>query len=482
MAPNGLDALVVLGVLDVARAVGAPSRVNAMYGATGRHAGRRQLGRARSRTARSRSRRSGRSSPPLLDEAERRGCRGAAGRRGGRVASDADGVRAVLADGERLDGDLVVGADGVRSAVRQAIDPAAPRARYVGLTNFGGITRGTASRRPPPEAWHFVFGPARSSGPTRSRRRRRVVRQRAPARDQPRAAGRDDPGEWQPRLVELVAGDDGPGSRARRRWRPGAGRRQHLRPAARAHWTRERIVVVGDAAHAPSPSSGQGASMALEDAVVLATSVRDHARRRPTAPSAPTSRRVEPGSRHRQGGRAQQQRQDPRPAGAGAARDDAEPAVPLRGGRALDAGVHRAPARSRPDRHAQSLSPGPAVASERGGDPAAVGASRRSGWVAARAPRSPSGRRARRRRRGGRRWRRARAPGGRRPRPRRRPPGPAPPRRRGRPGCGRRAGGRGTPRRGRGCRRSRRRPCPAGTRAGRGGHVRGRRRPGSRPP
>ena len=64
------------------------------------------------------------------------------------------------------------------------------------------------------------------------------------------------------------------------------------------HWTRDRLVVVGDAAHAPSPSSGQGASMALEDAVVLATSVRDHA---PTAADLPaalraTSRLVEPGS------------------------------------------------------------------------------------------------------------------------------------------------------------------------------------------
>ncbi len=35
-------------------------------------------------------------------------------------------------------------------------------------------------------------------------------------------------------------------------------------------WWRGRLVLVGDAAHAPSPSSGQGASMALEDAVVLA--------------------------------------------------------------------------------------------------------------------------------------------------------------------------------------------------------------------
>ena len=33
--------------------------------------------------------------------------------------------------------------------------------------------------------------------------------------------------------------------------------------------------VIGDAAHAPSPTSGQGASMAIEDAVVLAKCLRD---------------------------------------------------------------------------------------------------------------------------------------------------------------------------------------------------------------
>jgi 2-polyprenyl-6-methoxyphenol hydroxylase-like FAD-dependent oxidoreductase len=33
--------------------------------------------------------------------------------------------------------------------------------------------------------------------------------------------------------------------------------------------------VIGDAAHAPSPSSGQGASMAIEDAVVLAKALRE---------------------------------------------------------------------------------------------------------------------------------------------------------------------------------------------------------------
>ncbi|WP_318552153.1 FAD-dependent monooxygenase [Kitasatospora fiedleri] len=34
-------------------------------------------------------------------------------------------------------------------------------------------------------------------------------------------------------------------------------------------------MLIGDAAHAASPATGQGASMALEDALVLAKALRD---------------------------------------------------------------------------------------------------------------------------------------------------------------------------------------------------------------
>src|SRR6202000_3460538 len=47
-------------------------------------------------------------------------------------------------------------------------------------------------------------------------------------------------------------------------------------------WHRGRMILVGDSAHAPSSSSGQGASLALEDAVELARCLRDH----PTAEDA----------------------------------------------------------------------------------------------------------------------------------------------------------------------------------------------------
>jgi 2-polyprenyl-6-methoxyphenol hydroxylase-like FAD-dependent oxidoreductase len=40
-------------------------------------------------------------------------------------------------------------------------------------------------------------------------------------------------------------------------------------------WRTPRALIIGDAAHAASPATGQGASMALEDAVVLAKALRD---------------------------------------------------------------------------------------------------------------------------------------------------------------------------------------------------------------
>jgi 2-polyprenyl-6-methoxyphenol hydroxylase-like FAD-dependent oxidoreductase len=39
-------------------------------------------------------------------------------------------------------------------------------------------------------------------------------------------------------------------------------------------WQRSRMIVIGDAAHAPSPTSGQGASLSIEDAALLAIHLR----------------------------------------------------------------------------------------------------------------------------------------------------------------------------------------------------------------
>ena len=95
------------------------------------------------------------------------------------------------------------------------------------------------------------------------------------------AVGRDERArtsdrQWQDQLVGLLQDDAGPAAELVRTGRLElAGDSTHDLGHVPT-WHRGRAVLVGDAAHAPSPSSGQGASLALEDAVVLAGALRDH--------------------------------------------------------------------------------------------------------------------------------------------------------------------------------------------------------------
>jgi 2-polyprenyl-6-methoxyphenol hydroxylase-like FAD-dependent oxidoreductase len=82
--------------------------------------------------------------------------------------------------------------------------------------------------------------------------------------------------EWLRRLRDLYA-DDVPGCDLVRNTRPEelvALGSVEIMPSV-PHWYRGRMVLVGDSVHAPSPSSGQGASLAAESAVELARCLRD---------------------------------------------------------------------------------------------------------------------------------------------------------------------------------------------------------------
>ena len=272
VAPNGLDALDTLEVLDVARAVGHPSRVNRMFGATGRHLGDVPLGVPLDDGSVALTMKRSALAVLLGDTARSRGAAVRLGADVVSVAQDSSGVTATLADGSTVDGDVLVAADGVRSRVRPWLDPAAPAARYVGLTNFGGITRGTRLGEDlAPEAWHFVFGRRSFFGahplPTGD-----VVWFVNVPRDEigreERVATSDD--EWLGWLGGLVSDDAGPASALLAAGELELAGDSTFDLPHVPTWWRGRAVLVGDSAHAPSPSSGQGAAMALEDAVVLA--------------------------------------------------------------------------------------------------------------------------------------------------------------------------------------------------------------------
>jgi 2-polyprenyl-6-methoxyphenol hydroxylase-like FAD-dependent oxidoreductase len=183
---------------------------------------------------------------------------------------------AIFADGSRAQADVVIGADGVHSTLRGLIEPTAPGPQYTGMLGFEGLS--TWEVPVDPETMTFAFG-----------KRGYYLYWRAPGggttwgvnlpheRPLTLTEARGVPKEQWMRTLRDVYGQDVPGKDLIRHTAldtlqvNGA---LHIMPSISC-WYRGRMVLVGDAVHAPSNSSGQGASLAIESAIQLARCLRD---------------------------------------------------------------------------------------------------------------------------------------------------------------------------------------------------------------
>jgi 2-polyprenyl-6-methoxyphenol hydroxylase-like FAD-dependent oxidoreductase len=189
-----------------------------------------------------------------------------------------DGVLAHFADGTSAEGDFLVGADGIHSLVRRTIDPNAAAPRYVPVLNTGGYIPGFSVDAPDRE-FVMQFGTRCFFAWMKTPDGGTVWFANPPMKDEPARgvlSGMSD-ADWRDWLRELMRGDVGPAAAI-----------LDAAPAPLTGWTtydmpvvknwhdgRGRMVIIGDAAHATSPSAGQGAAMSLEDAVILAQCLRD---------------------------------------------------------------------------------------------------------------------------------------------------------------------------------------------------------------
>lgn len=186
-----------------------------------------------------------------------------------------DRVVARFGDGSEAEGDILIGADGIHSRVRAIMDPEAPRPSYTGFLSLGGVAR-QSGLPPTPDTMHMVYGKRAFFGYTvRSNGEVWWFANSGMAQEPTRGEIEAIPtGAWKLRLGALFA-DDRPfiGELIARTDEIGA-TPIHDMPSLPT-WHRGRVVLLGDAAHAVSPSAGQGASMAMEDAIVLAKCLRD---------------------------------------------------------------------------------------------------------------------------------------------------------------------------------------------------------------
>jgi 2-polyprenyl-6-methoxyphenol hydroxylase-like FAD-dependent oxidoreductase len=185
------------------------------------------------------------------------------GREVARYEARLDGVSISFRDGGQAEGSLLIGADGIRSAVRaQMLGDGEPL--YAGYTCWRGVT---GEGGPVVEETTETWGPGRRFGSVPIERGKTYwyATLNAPA------GGRDEPGRVRPFLEELFAGWHPPVAEILAATPEEAILRNdilHRLPAPR--WVEGRVALLGDAAHAMTPNLGQGACQAIEDAVILA--------------------------------------------------------------------------------------------------------------------------------------------------------------------------------------------------------------------
>lgn len=282
LASNGLRALAQIDATDAVTSIGFPLTSMRVVDATGAEVVRAPLGEFGDPRLQYRCLRRGELNAALQAEAVRRGIRIVHGARLVSVEDGPDGVTAHFADGATATGDLLLGADGLNSTVRRITAPTEPAEAavqpcYAGQRVFYGyttaapkadgdesacitMTRGTGA----------AFGHMTSPG-GETYWFARVDADTPPAEEPADAA----PAQWRDLLVPLLRKDPtGVADIVAATTEPVLVTNATEIPNG-TPWRRGRTLLVGDAAHAASPATGQGASMALEDAVILAKCLRD---------------------------------------------------------------------------------------------------------------------------------------------------------------------------------------------------------------
>ncbi|WP_432730884.1 FAD-dependent oxidoreductase [Variovorax sp. W6] len=188
-----------------------------------------------------------------------------------KIDAPAGGDRAevVFSDGTARRFDLVVGADGIRSQLREAVaGPIAPR--YTGF----GVWRSVHERPRELDAKIMMMGIGKRLGIMPISDDRLYIFGTVSE-----AAGRWYPKEdWPARMRERFAEFGGPA----RQFLDQLGADSEVlytaveEVQAPLPWYAGRVLLIGDAAHASTPFMGQGGAMAVEDAVVLADMLARH--------------------------------------------------------------------------------------------------------------------------------------------------------------------------------------------------------------
>jgi 2-polyprenyl-6-methoxyphenol hydroxylase-like FAD-dependent oxidoreductase len=277
VATNGLTVLDALGLRERLLSDAHPAPHMIMWSSTGKQLGSVPNGPAGDPARGSAVVRRGWLHRVLREGVEDRGIPIRFGARLTGITSESGAVHATFADGREESADILIGCDGIGSATRTHIDAHAPNPRYSGLVGLGGFAR-VIGLPPTPATQHFVFGRRSFFGYLVRANGTVYWFANITAAEPSRVSLRDvSAAEWLDRLRDLHQDDPYPVPQIIDGHDGDLGAYPIYDLSGVPRWSRGRVVAVGDAVHATSPSAGQGASLALEDAQALAMCLRGEA-------------------------------------------------------------------------------------------------------------------------------------------------------------------------------------------------------------
>ena len=276
MACNGLGVLKTLGLDDQVSSQGSPIPRMSIWSGKGKRLGEVRNGARAEVGAPSINILRSRLHQVLREGAEQRRIKMSFGKKLAGLSTGEQGVIATFEDGTTAEGSFLVGCDGVHSRTRQLINPDAPTPQYTGLISTGGFAQ-HSSFPPTPDTMHFIFGQRAFFGYHISSSGEmywfvNFSQRSAPARGDVDMIVSD---EWQERMLDLFRGDLPLISEMIRATQSPIIGYPIYDISTQPIWQKGPVVLVGDAIHAVSPGAGQGASLAIEDAIVLAKCLRD---------------------------------------------------------------------------------------------------------------------------------------------------------------------------------------------------------------
>jgi 2-polyprenyl-6-methoxyphenol hydroxylase-like FAD-dependent oxidoreductase len=270
LAPNGVNALRALGLADAVVAEGLLTKGLAMFNERGKQLGLMDYGTHATRFgAPSVTIRRGALGGVLLDAVEAAGIDLRCGIGIEAIEHDPDGVTVHSTRSERFD--ALIGADGLRSLVRRTLFPELPQPRYSGLIGTGGVTwvDGIA---PTNGLMNMTFGKKAFFGYLAEPGHPVMWFNTYPAPESDTGPIKDA-GHYA-RFIESLHRDDPLDNAKIMAGVESIDRNYPIYDMPELqHWSKGRVLLTGDAAHAVAPHSGQGASMAIEDGLVLASSL-----------------------------------------------------------------------------------------------------------------------------------------------------------------------------------------------------------------